>query len=166
MPDIQPPAPEAEQERAFKLVVSILKSDPMLRARNITWAYWSDDPDDIGARNPAEHDCPFVRLTPLASGRAERRGSDGVTTDYLVPMSVQITTMVAGTNRREAFDLSSLILGALFPRDREVRNALDDRWRDAGVADVHLRRAILPVDYFTLNIASEGEIELWQFMQL
>jgi hypothetical protein len=166
MPTTQPPPPEAEQERAFKLVVDILRGNPMLRARNVSWAYWSDDRDDLGTRNPAEQDCPFIRITPLGSGRAERRGSDGVTTDYLVPMSVQITTMIAGTDRREAFGLGSLILGALFPRDRAERAALDERWRSAGVADVHLRRAILPVEFYQQFIASEGEIELWQFMQL
>lgn len=166
MPNIKPPPPPSEQDAAFNVVVMTLKSDPMLRARNISWSYWSRDDDDIGSRDPAEQDCPFIRLTPLAAGRAERRDSDGLTTDYLIPMTVSIQTMVAGSDRAEAFGLASLIYGALFPRDRAEREALDERWRSVGVADVFLRRPILPTDLFTAFIGSEGEVELWQFMKL
>ena len=166
MPLTKPPAPESAHEEAFRTLVDILKADPMLRARNIRWAYWSDDPDDLSARNPTEAECPMVRLTPLASGVAQRRGSDGLTDEYLVPLSVQISTMVASSNRAEAFGLSTIILGAVFPADRTEREAMADRWRSVGVADVFLRRAILPIEFYTNFIASEGEIELWQFMQL
>jgi hypothetical protein len=169
MPLIEPIAPDSAHEDAFAAFVGILRSDPMVRARNIRWSYWSNDPDDVGARSPTEADCPFVRLFPLGGGRTERRGSDGLTTDYLVPMRVIIQTMVGTTHRAEAFGLGTILLGALFPRERAAREAIDDRWRSVGVQDVFLSRPILPAspnDFYSNVIMSEGEVELLQTLQL
>lgn len=181
MPQTRPPAPIDPQIQAFHALVGILQADPMLAGRNVTWAVWSGSAADPSQRNPSETECPFVRITLLGGGRAERQSSDGLLTTYRIPLTVQITTMVAGGDVAEATGLANLIYGALWPNplgiDPEAdpgyyaeilsrRQAIDDRWRSVGVSDVHLRIPILPTDYYSLFIASEGEVELWQFVNL
>lgn len=169
MPTTRPPAPDSVHEDAFKVFVDVLRNDPMLSARNVRWSYWSNDRDDIGPRSPTEADCPFIRLFPLSGGQAQRLGSDGTTIDYAVPLTIQIQTMVASTHRAEAFGLSTMILGALFPTDPVTRRAVDDRFRNVGVVDVVLRQPILPSspgDFYSNVIMSQGEIALEQILRL
>lgn len=179
MPRITPPPPPDWQDEAFKVLEGTLKADPLLDDRNVRWATWTGKAGDFSNRNPVENECPFIRLTLLGGGRAERQDTDGLITTYRFPLTVQIATMVAGSDRSEATALSALIYGALWPNPRGIeeadpyyaevvaqRAAIDERWRSVGVSDVHLRVPILPVDYYDHFIASQGEVELWQFVNL
>lgn len=164
--------PRTIHDLAFQTLVDVLMDDPDLDRLVKTWRRWSTDPKDDGQSSDPVYDlCPLVWLTPVAGGTTTRLGTDGLTHNVAVPMTVEIETWVGarrgrGLLRSDALDLSALIWGAIWPGDRALRARVDERFRSVGVVDVIPRQPIFPGIFNTTLMGCFGSVELIQHVNL
>lgn len=102
--------PTAPETLAFRAMVTILQSDPLLKATVRAWRVWDGSSEDI--LDPTFATCPYLMIRPLPSqSQWETEGQ------HKMPLVTRIDTAVAGSNVDQLLNFWNAVRSALWPKD-------------------------------------------------
>jgi hypothetical protein len=99
-----------EEELAFGAVESILANDPTLKAVTKLFLSWKGDVEDIW--KPSVATCPYLRITPMGGSAAWETEQQ-----HKMPLKIEITAAVIGSNRKNLLNYWGAVRRALFPQN-------------------------------------------------
>lgn len=126
---------DGPEQKAFRALCTVLRSDPALRAIPVKFRDWQDTEKDLVPVALAEMPC--VILTPRVE--AEGWWSEGEQRQGLV---VEAHLFLAGTNMDDALNLYAALRRAIWPAD-DARRAIVDQVLGAVAAQRKIRPGAL-----------------------
>lgn len=141
MPAPHVPLPACEHDTAFAFLASALRRDPVLQRHVKTWRNWEGKATDGDAPNPQT--CPFVRITPISQGIAQR--FDNTTT--FLPFTLLVELAVAGDQPLALQRLAAQVRRVLFPTDAVLAADWDAKCLAVGISRLSLQSSPVGVPY-------------------